>query len=103
MARWKSGDCALMIGHSQSMGHGLDGLQDAGYSVVWYGLTYSLDLYDQFNGRLRRQGQPKPVVCHRITILDTLDQAQAMALDSKATSQTSLRKAIKEYRISKGV
>jgi hypothetical protein len=85
------------------MGHGIDGLQDAGYIVVWYGLTYSLDLYDQMNARLRRQGQPKPVVCHRITVTNTLDQAQAMALDSKARDQTSLRKAIKDYRISKGV
>jgi SNF2 family DNA or RNA helicase len=103
MARWKAGQCALLLGHPASMGHGIDGLQDAGYIVVWYGLTYSLDLYDQMNARLRRQGQPKPVVCHRIMVTNTLDQAQAMALDSKARDQTSLRKAIKDYRASKGV
>lgn len=103
MARWKAGLCALMIGHAASMGHGLDGLQESGYIVVWYGLTYSLDLYDQMNGRLRRQNQPKPVVCHRLMVMDTLDQAQAIALNSKAGDQISLRKAIKEYRISRGV
>jgi SNF2 family DNA or RNA helicase len=103
MARWKSGDCPLMIGHPASMGHGIDGLQDAGYTLVWYGLTYSLDLYDQFNARLRRQGQPKPVVCHRLMVLDTLDQAQAIALNGKAGTEAGLRRAIKEYRLSKGV
>lgn len=103
MERWKRGDCALSIGHPASMGHGVDGLQEAGYIIVWYGLTYSLDLYDQFNGRLRRQNQPKPVVCHRLLVTNTLDQAQAIALDIKASDQNSLRRAIKEYRISKGV
>lgn len=103
MARWIKGDCALMIGHPASMGHGIDGLQDAGFTLVWYGLTWSLDLFDQFNARLRRQGQPRPVVCHRLMVLDTLDQAQAEALNAKAGSEASLRKAIKDYRISKGV
>lgn len=103
MSRWKSGQCALMIGHPQSMGHGIDGLQEAGHIVVWYGLTYSLDLYDQMNARLRRQGMGRPVICHRIQIMQTLDQSQALALDEKATTQAGLRKAIKDYRISKGV
>lgn len=103
MHRWKSGDCALMIGHPASMGHGIDGLQDTGYIVVWYGLTYSLDLYDQMNARLRRQGQPRPVMCHRLMVIDTLDQAQAIALNDKATSEVSLRRAVKQYRLEKGV
>lgn len=103
MTRWRSGNLSVMLGHPASMGHGIDGLQDAGYIIVWYGLTYSLDLYDQLNARLRRQGQPKPVVCHRITVKDTLDQAQALALDNKARDQTSLRKAIKDYRTIRGV
>ena len=84
-----------------SMGHGVDGLQDAGHIIVWYGLNWSLDLYDQFNARIRRQGQGAPVICHRIMMKDTLDQAQSLALDTKATSQTSLRNAVKEYRLQK--
>jgi SNF2 family DNA or RNA helicase len=98
MRRWKSGDCRLMIGHPGSMGHGLDGLQQNGHVVVWYGLNWSLDLYEQFNARIRRQGQGVPVICHRILCNDTLDQAQSLALDGKAQTQASLRNAIKQYR-----
>ena len=101
MHRWKTGDCPLMIGHPASMGHGIDGLQNNGHILVWYGLNWSLDLYEQFNARVRRQGQGVPVICHRIMCQDTLDQAQALALDEKATTQAGLRNAIKEYRQSK--
>ena len=80
------------------MGHGVDGLQHLGSTLVWFGLNWSLDLYEQFNARIRRQGQGRPVVCHRIVCKDTLDQAQALALDTKAQTQTALRNAIKEYR-----
>jgi len=103
LRRWREGNCPLMIGHAASMAHGIDGLQDAGSHLIWYGLTWSLDLYDQFNGRLRRQGQGKPVVCSRIMTQNTLDQAQAEALAQKATTEESLRKAVHDYRIMKGV
>lgn len=103
MARWASGSCRLMIGHPASMGHGVDGLQKRGHIIVWFGLTWSLDLYEQMTARLRRQGQGVPVICHRIMMRDTLDQAQAIALGDKAVSQDSLRKAVKEYRLSRGV
>ena len=102
MYRWKNGDCRLMIGHPASMGHGIDGLQKNGHILVWYGLNWSLDLYEQFNARVRRQGQGAPVICHRILMQDTLDQAQALALDEKATTQAGLRNAVKQYRLSKG-
>jgi SNF2 family DNA or RNA helicase len=102
MYRWKTGDCALMIGHPASMGHGIDGLQDNGHILVWYGLNWSLDLYEQFNARVRRQGQGVPVICHRILMQDTLDQAQALSLDDKATTQAGLRNAVKQYRLTKG-
>ena len=101
MARWKAGDCPLMIGHPASMGHGIDGLQDAGHILVWFGLNWSLDLYEQFNARVRRQGQGAPVICHRLLTVDTMDQVQAEALDDKATTQTALRNAIKRYRQAK--
>ena len=84
------------------MGHGIDGLQKNGHSVVWFGLNWSLDLYDQMNARLRRQGQGVPVICHRILTRDTLDQAQALALEEKATTQSGLRNAVKQYRLQKG-
>jgi hypothetical protein len=96
----RNGDGEMFISHN-SMGHGIDGLQHRGHILAWFGLNWSLDLYDQFNARIRRQGQGAPVICHRILCADTLDQAQAMALDSKATTQASLRAAVKEYRKSK--
>lgn len=98
MSRWVSGDCALMIGHPASMGHGIDGLQKTGHIIVWYGLNWSLDLYDQMNARIRRQGQGVPVICHRLLMTNTLDQAQALALDMKSQTQANLRSAVKEYR-----
>ena len=103
MERWQRGECALMIGHPASMGHGIDGLQKAGRTLVWYGLNWSLDLYDQFNARVRRQGQGASVVCHRVMCRDTLDQAQALALNDKATTQAGLRAAVKQYRKQRGV
>lgn len=101
MMRWKSGDCRLMIAHPASASHGVDGLQSCGNIIVHFGLNWSLDLYEQFNGRIRRQGQGRPVTCHRILCRDTMDQAQALALSDKATTQSSLRKAIKEYQNSR--
>jgi len=103
MHRWKTNDCALMIGHPASMGHGIDGLQKNGHILVWFGLNWSLDLYEQMNARVRRQGQGVPVICHRIMCQDTLDQAQALALDEKATTQQGLRNAVKQYREMKEV
>lgn len=101
MYRWKTGKCQLMIGHAASMGHGVDGLQAMGNTLVWFGLNWSLDLYEQFNARLRRQGQGVPVICHRILCKDTLDQAQAEALSDKATTQQGIRRAVKDYRENK--
>ena len=85
------------------VGHGIDGLQKRGHTVVWYGLNWSLDLYDQMNARIRRQGQGAPVICHRILMLDTLDQAQALALTEKASTQAGLRNAVKQYRLTRGI
>lgn len=103
MARWKDGKCPLMIGHAASMGFGVDGLQDAGHTIVWFGLNWSLDLYDQFNARLRRQGQSEPVKCHRILTRDTMDHAQSLALAEKATTQDGLLRAVREYRRTRGL
>lgn len=92
----------MFISHN-SMGHGIDGLQDMGHTLVWFGLTWSLDLYEQFNARIRRQGQGKPVTCHRIMTSGTLDQAQALALNEKSATEKGLRSAISEYRKLKGI
>jgi SNF2 family DNA or RNA helicase len=103
MRRWKSGDCPLMLAHPASAGHGIDGLQENGNVIVWFGLNWSLDLYSQMNARILRQGQGKPVMCHRIMVTKTVDQIQSIALDSKATTQDGLRRSVKQYRLEKGV
>jgi len=103
MGRWERGECLLMIGHPASMGHGIDGLQKAGKTLVWFGLNWSLDLYSQFNARIRRQGQGAPVICHRIMCADTLDEAQSTALADKADTEAGLRDAVKQYRLTRGV
>lgn len=92
----------VFLSHN-SMGHGIDRLQESGHILCWFGLTWSLDLYEQFNARLRRQGQGSPVICNRILTQNTLDLVQATALSDKGDNQTSLRKAIKVYRDARGL
>jgi len=98
LSDWKAGKVRLLLGHPASMGHGVDGLQDRGNILVWFGLNWSLELYLQFNARLQRQGQGRPVVCHRILTNDTLDDAVKVALAVKDTIQTDLRAAVDQYR-----
>jgi hypothetical protein len=69
--KWNDGHIKLMIGHPASMGHGVDGLQDTGSIVVWFGCNWSLELYEQMNARINRQGQTKPVSIIRIICADT--------------------------------
>jgi SNF2 family DNA or RNA helicase len=64
--------------------------------IVWYGLTWSLELYQQANARLYRQGQEKPVVIHHLIAEGTVDEEIMAALQSKDTSQSALMTALKE-------
>lgn len=97
---WNLGKIKMLIGHPASMGHGLN-LQKGGHTLVWFGLNWSLDLYEQFNARINRQGQEHPVICHRIMVEDTIEKTVKDALDSKAATQEQLRVAISEYANSK--
>lgn len=81
-----------------SMGHGIDGLQENGHIVVWFGLNWNLELYEQFNARLNRQGQTKPVIIHRILCEDTLDLAVSDSLIRKTDDQMGLKQSIQRYR-----
>ena len=94
---WNAGLVQLLIGHPGSMGHGLN-LQAGGHTVVWYGLNWSLELYEQANARIDRQGQEHPVVIHRLLCSGTMDAGVADALDNKRTTQAQLRQAISDYR-----
>lgn len=95
---WDQGNVPLLIGHPKSMGHGLN-LQFGGCTLCWFGLNWSLELYNQFNARLagghRRRGR---VTRHFILAADTMDQVVFAALRSKATAQETLKLAVQTYR-----
>jgi SNF2 family DNA or RNA helicase len=94
---WNAGKISKLMGHPASMGHGLN-LQDGGHIAVWYGLNWSLELYQQANARIDRQGQTHPVVQHRLLCRGTMDEGVASALDGKQSTQAELRQAIADYR-----
>ena len=93
---WNRGKIQMLIGHPASMGHGLN-LQHGGHTLVWYGLNWSLDLTDQFNARINRQGQKLPVICHRIMIEGTIEGVVKEALQDKCHTETQLKSAIARY------
>lgn len=95
--RWNRGEIPLLLGHPASMGHGLN-LQFGGHHIVWFGLNWSLELYKQANGRIRREGQEKPVILTRIVCRATLDEAVVEALELKSTTQEELKSTINSYR-----
>jgi SNF2 family DNA or RNA helicase len=80
--------------HPASAGHGLN-LQTGGSTLIWFGLTWSLELYQQTNARLWRQGQQDTVVIHYIITDDTVDGRVLKALQSKEKIQDSLIAAVK--------
>lgn len=96
--KWNNGEIKLLIGHPLSMGHGVDGLQHSGSIIVWFGLNWSYELYEQMNGRLFRNGQTKPVSVVRLLMKDTIDEAVLEAIESKCQTQEDLKKAIDKYR-----
>ena len=96
--KWNSGGIKLMVGHPASMGHGVDGLQDSGSILVWFGLNWSLELYEQMCGRLDRQGQKHSVSIIRILCNDSVDLAVADALSRKTDDQEGLKAALQRYR-----
>ncbi len=91
---WNAGRIPLALIHPASAGHGLN-LQDGGCTIVWFGLTWSLELYQQLNARLWRQGQKHTVVIHHIVTKGTHDEDVLQALECKDTRQTALIDAVR--------
>lgn len=91
---WNAGKIPLALIHPASAGHGLN-LQEGGCTIVWFGLTWSLELYQQLNARLWRQGQKHTVVIHHIVTKDTHDEDVLRALDKKDTRQSALIDAVR--------
>lgn len=92
--RWNDGEIQLAVIHPASAGHGLN-LQAGGSTLVWFGLTWSLELYQQTNARLWRQGQKDTVVIHHIITKGTIDEQVMKALRLKDKIQTALIDAVK--------
>lgn len=91
---WNSGDILVGLIHPASAGHGLN-LQDGGSAIIWFGLTWSLELYQQTNARLYRQGQKNTVVIQHIITKDTIDERVLMAIAKKEKTQNALIDAVK--------
>lgn len=93
---WNAGKIPILLVHPASVAYGLN-LQDGGHIMVWFGLTWSLEQYQQSNKRLHRQGQEKPVIIHHILTAGTLDEKVMEALGEKNAVQASLMDALKNY------
>lgn len=95
IADWNEGKVPLMVAHPASVGHGIN-IQKGGHILVWFSMTWSLELYQQFNARLYRQGQMKPVMIHHILAKNTIDEKIIKALEGKKQTQDGLMQSIKE-------
>lgn len=91
---WNKGVVEVAVIHPASAGHGLN-LQSGGSTLIWFGLTWSLELYQQTNARLWRQGQNETVVIHHIITKGTIDEQIMKALKQKEKVQSDLIDAVK--------
>lgn len=91
---WNKGEIQVGLIHPASAGHGLN-LQQGGCTLIWFGLTWSLELYQQTNARLYRQGQNQTVVIHHIITKNTIDEDVLKALKRKERTQEALMSAVK--------
>ncbi len=91
---WNNGEIPVAIIHPASAGHGLN-LQTGGSTLVWFGLTWSLELYQQTNARLWRQGQMDTVIIHHLISKGTMDERVMKALKNKDNTQSALIDAVK--------
>ena len=91
---WNSGKTELLLAHPASAGHGLN-LQAGGSTIVWFGLNWSLEMYQQANARLHRQGQTESVIIHHLVSRGTLDEDVIHRLNYKDGEQNAFMEAIK--------
>ena len=94
ITRWNNGEIPMLLAHPASAGHGLN-LQRGGALAVWFGLNWSLELYQQFNARLHRQGQGKPVRIIHIVAKGCMDERVMSVLEAKDLTQSALISALK--------
>ncbi len=94
VADWNAGKIKILLAHPMSAGHGLN-LQKGGSLLIWFGLTWSLECYQQFNARLHRQGQLKPCRIIHIVANGTIDAKVIKTLSDKNATQESLINSLK--------
>ena len=94
MEDWNAGKIPVAATQPAATGHGLN-LQQGGSTIVWFGLNWSLELYEQANARLWRQGQKQTVVVHHLVVKGTMDEQVMRALKDKAAGQNALMAAVK--------
>lgn len=91
---WNAGKIPVALIHPAAAGHGLN-IQEGGHIMIWFGLTWSLELYMQANARLWRQGQKNTVTIHHIITRETVDEDVMAALEAKDVTQEKLIAAVK--------
>lgn len=91
---WNKGEIKILLAHPASAGHGLN-LQDGGSIIIWFGLTWSLELYLQANARLQRQGQKDVVRIYRILSKNTIDEKVVQVLNGKHITQEELLRRLR--------
>lgn len=94
ITRWNRREIPVLLAHPASAAYGLN-LQAGGNTIVWFGLNWSLELYQQANARLYRQGQKEPVIVHHLVVDGGVDAMVMEALQSKRVTQDSLLEALK--------
>lgn len=101
---WNAGDVDVLLAQPASCGYGLN-LQGGGHHIVWFGLTWSLEEYQQANKRLHRQGQAHPVIVHRLIVKNGIDEDVIHSLEHKDAAQEALITALKARveRVREGV
>ena len=93
-AAWNRGEIDVLLAHPASCGYGLN-LQQGGHHAIWFGLTWSLEQYEQANKRLHRNGQEHPVVIHHLLVQGGMDETVREALKDKGDMQNALMAALK--------
>lgn len=91
---WNAGEIDILLAHPASTAYGLN-LQDGGNVVIWFGLNWSLELYQQANARLYRQGQKQPVYIHHLVVAGSVDEDVMAALEKKDDCQMALLNSLK--------
>lgn len=94
MEAWNAKKISLLLAHPQSAGHGLN-MQAGGNIIVWFSPIWSLELYQQANARLDRQGQTRSVIVHHLVAKGTMDEDVMQALEHKSSGQEALMQAVK--------